>query len=272
MSAYTNSVNFILCTFNSDPFLSGRKILNYFNEKSIKVNLFVISNSPNHKISTCEDFILVQGSNSCLDISAYYEGLVLISSLDLLNSFTIVCNDNLFFKHHWKFSIESILKYQNVSCEISSPVLIGYRSFYSSICLTNPWSSSYNFLPTYFFALNESGLSFFKKLYEDTILKCVSKNDYDYIFNSNLVPLNLKYLIFAHLQNQNSPISWHGLSKYSCSNNLVKKKMNCVFFEHYLSGKFGLEGVIIYLNTSRRYILMQFFKDYLQKMVNLFIK
>jgi hypothetical protein len=152
------------------------------------------------------------------------------------------------------------------------PVIVGYRSFYSSICLINPWSCSPSFLPTYFFALNESGINLFNKLYEETVQKCVSINDYDYLFKKKLVPENLKFLIFAHLENQDSPISWHGLSKYNSLNDLVKKKRNCVFFEHYLSGNFGLKGAIIYLNTSRRYVLKQFFKDYLQKMVNLFIK
>lgn len=272
MSSTSNSVNFVLCTFNSDAFSAGRNILNFFKKKSIKINLIVISNSSNSNKSYSDDFFLIQGSNSCLDISAYYEALVFISNKRLESNFTIVCNDNLFFKHDWRFSIESILTYKNVSMELSGSVVVGYRSFYSSICLTNPWSNSPSFLPTYFFALNESGISFFKMLYEESIQKCVSMDDYDYLFDKKLVPQNLNFLIWAHLQNHNSPISWHGLSKYSLSNNLVKKKMNCVFFEHYLVGNFGLKGAVIYLNTSRRYILKQIIKDFIYKTIFYFFK
>ena len=267
----TNSdINVVLCIFNSDPILSASKILKLFKSKLLRINLILVLNNEYKDDIISNDFYIVKGSNSCLDISAYYEGLKFLTKINLDKNFTIVCNDNIFFKHNFTFSFSSILEYQNIALDLLVPSIIGYRTFYSSICLTNPWSNSSSFLPTYFFALNSFGVNQFLYLYENTLYKGVLLNEYDYVFANNLVPFNLKNLIFAHLKNSNSPISWHGLVKYSVSKELIMKKMNSVFFEHYLSGVFGKEGAIIYLNTSRRYVFKQFFKDLLSRKFNFF--
>jgi len=264
----TNLINVIICTYNLEPEYVSKKVHQYFISINKKINLILVSNNIIKQNKTSDKYVLLIGSNSNLDISSYYEGLLYCKANKIDHFFTIVCNDNIFVKHEFSFSFKSIIKYQKLFSNFTIPSIVGYRSYYTSVCLVNPWSYSPNFLPTYFFALNNYGISYFIKLYDSTLAISASKMKNDFIFTQKLVPFNLLNLIYAHLNFTDSPFSWHGKKKYSTDNNLIQKKMNCVFFEHYISGLFNTNGAIIYLNTSKKYILTQFIRDLINRVLN----
>ena len=263
-----NTINIIICAYNLEPKDISKKIHLYFKKVKKEINLIIVSNKHFSQNYTSNEFTYLSGTNSNLDHSAYYEGLLFCKINNLIQFYTIVCNDNIFSKHDFNFSLESILKYQNLAINFSVPTIVGYRSNYSSVCSINPWSRSPHFLPTYFFALNYFGIEYYMKLYESTLAISSTISNNDYVFKQKLVPFNLLNLLFSHLQFIDSPISWHGLRKYYTDDILVQKKMNCVFFEHYISGLFDTEGAIIYLNTSKKYIILQLLRDFIYKLMN----
>jgi len=264
----TDSINIIICTYNFEAKYVSKKVHQYFISNHKKINLILVSNKKDVKTHLTDNYIYLVGSNANLDLSAYYEGLLFCKANKIDHLFTIVCNDNIFVKHDFNFSFKSIIKYQKLILNLTIPSIVGYRSDYTSICLLNPWSYSPNFLPTYFFALNSYGISYYIKLYESTLGISAMSIKNDYIFTQKLVPLNLLNLIFAHLNFIDSPLSWHGIKKYSTDDTLIQKKMNCVFFEHYISGLFYNDGTIIYINSSKKYILLQFFRDFIYRYLN----
>jgi hypothetical protein len=264
----TNSINVIICTYNFEPKFVSKKIHQFFLSINKKINLILVSNKKNNQNHSTDKYVYLVGSNSNLDLSAYYEGLLYCKANKIDHLFTIVCNDNIFVKHDFNFSFKSIIKYQKLVLNFTIPSIVGYSSDYTTICLVNPWSNSPNFLPTYFFALNNYGINYYIKLYESTLAISATSNKNDYIFTQKLVPFNLLNLIFAHLNIIDSPLSWHGIKKYSTDNILIQKKMNCVFFEHYISGLFYNDGALIYINTSKKYILTQFIRDFIYRALN----
>jgi hypothetical protein len=259
-------LNIIICSYNVQPEVLISKVEKIAFKNKLSIRGVVVCNKKQSKIYNIKNWDIINGSNSILDFSAYYEGISFLLKDNYFFHNTLFLNDSLFLKHDYYFSLNQILKFNFLANEIKLPCLVGFRSFYSSICLENPWSKSPSFIPTYLFLLNTNAINVFLSLQQYAIKDEIFIENF---FNSNK-KLNPQFieLIKAHLIYKNSPLKWAGGDYYSVDNLTVNKKARCVYFEHRLSGEISKNGALLFVNAARLVQIKFLIREYIFKIVN----
>lgn len=260
-----NNLFIVVCSFNVEPKLIIKRLEKIFN--NYIYNGVIICNKKSNVISDIPNWNIIEGSNDFFDFSAYFEGVEFLNNKFVIDSNILFLNDSLFLKHDFKYSINQILKANLGISDIITPSLVGFRSYYSSICLFNPWSKIDVFIPTYIFTINHAALNLFISL--------KSKAKIENIFTDNInewshkIPYQFKIFLHSYIFNNYFNNSWDGTKKYLLNTQDLYKKARCVYFEHKLSGEIGLHGNFIFPNVGKKSQFIFSFRNYFHKIFNL---
>jgi hypothetical protein len=213
----------------------------------------VVNNRPEHsKTSASDDLEVVQGTNRHLDFSGYFEGLQRLPAAHDAGTVNVLfLNDSLLTAHASSTVMRRVLALDGLLQRLEVPAGAGKLDPYRSICLRNPWSGHASYLSTFCFLLNPRAQSTFRRLVGDAEAAGVLSESGvdDPAWGAGLDPLMREY-IRAHLTYAHSPYRWRPAA--TAEPELIRKKARCVYFEHRLSGRLGLEGALVPINAGPR--------------------
>ena len=118
----------------------------------------------------CE-LTVVQGSNSLLDFSGFFEGLerLLAQDPETEEGNVLFVNDSLFTKHAAGCILGYVLDLDPMLRRLAVAAIAGKMDTYQSVCLRNPWSGLPGFITTFCFLLNSQALSALRHLKSDAV-------------------------------------------------------------------------------------------------------
>jgi len=212
----------------------------------------VVNNQPEHATpAQSGDLEVVQGTNRHLDFSGYFEGLQHLPAVDQAETGNVLfVNDSLLTAHASTTIFRRVLALDGLLQQLEVPAGAGKLDPYRSICLRNPWSGHGSYLSTFCFLLNRSAQPILRRLIADAetdgVLSEAPLEDLNW--GAGLTPLMREY-IRAHLVYDGSPYRWRAAAPEP---ELIRKKAQCVYFEHRLSGSLGLEGALVPINAGPR--------------------
>ncbi len=221
-------------------------------DAGIRLRGVVVNNQPEHaSLPHVGAFQVVQGTNHHLDFSGYFEGLqhlLVIGDSDASN--VLFMNDSLLTAHSSSAIFRRVIALDRLLQQLEVPAGVGKLDPYRSICLRNPWSGHGSYLSTFCFLLNRSAQPILRRLIADAetdgVLSEAPLEDLNW--GAGLTPLMREY-IRAHLVYDGSPYRWRAAAPEP---ELIRKKAQCVYFEHRLSGSLGLEGALVPINAGPR--------------------
>lgn len=185
---------------------------------------------------------LIGGDNSCYDFSGYDKGVEWLKSNNIINDSDIIvlCNDSFFRNYGHKYL--KLFSNYNIIKLIKENLLIGYTDSYPyEVIVFGKKLKSW--VRTNFYIMNANMLNKLIPLtinISDSIL--FSENYSEFFSNSIDISENYKqYLrtwLFGEECTADYKSKWHAHSKINCNNfEHFKKKVKCIFSEHYLSAK-----------------------------------
>ncbi|MCX5938758.1 MAG: hypothetical protein NTW02_11320, partial [Cyanobium sp. LacPavin_0920_WC12_MAG_62_9] len=143
------------------------------------------------------------------------------------------------------------------------PFIAGKVDRYFSICFANPWSALQVYVSSYCFAVNQAGLECLLQL------PVLAQDDFQYqpfalpiAPGTNHVMARFRAFVSLHVNSQ-SPYAWHHAQSRGLSEQLLRRKARCIYYEHRLSGEIGLVGAIVPINDKLSLRLSLFVRDYL---------
>lgn len=214
----------------------------------------VVSNNPSHTWQTAPSGLQpLRGSNSLLDFSGYFEGLVALlkSFPDAALGNVLFVNDSLVTKHAASVLLQRVIALDRLLQQIAVPALGGKLDPYRAFCLKNPWSGHAGYITSFCFLLNTQSLVLLQQLAAEAeaagLLGGLPLADP--LWGHGL-PHDLREMIRAHLLYEGSPMRWPGTDK--SPSELLQRKACCAFFEHRLSGLVGQAGVVVPINAGPR--------------------
>lgn len=245
------NIGFVFCSHYIQPDIALNTIENALLRcssftSSDHAYVVVVCNNPSYSLQSyshkCKasniSHTYVQGSNSLLDISAYHEGLDLLTHTFTRFDFFLFSNDSTFARYSFSTLLSLIIRRIKKPILMSSklPIIVGHKGIYNDVIHANPLSNLTFFLPTDFFALNKFSISLAVELYSNLIhIECE--------LSSSAAPFEhfLQYL-FDHQQGVWEPAVHHNITM-----DLLKKKRASVIYEHYLSGLIANNSGIIHI-------------------------
>lgn len=199
------------------------------------------------------DLTVVQGSNSLLDFSGFFEGLehLLAQDPETEEGNVLFVNDTLFTKHAAGCILGYLLDLDPMLRRLAVAAIAGKMDTYQSVCLRNPWSGLPGFVTTFCFLLNSQALSALRHLKSDAVadgvLTDIDPSSPDW---GHSLPADFREFIRAHLVYAESPFIWPSASTSAPS--LLRKKASCVYFESRLSGVIASSGAMVPINAGPR--------------------
>jgi hypothetical protein len=214
------------------------------------IGVVVDNKEQGQNISLHKDWSVINGSNEINEFSAYQEGISHARTLGVnMKTPMMIINDSLFTKHSYGYLLKEFIKNKTILKNFEEPSMIGMKSYYSSICLTNPWSSTISFIPSYIFLINYKALELFETLPDCALKDGIMFNDKKY-FGKGL-KLQFLSLITYHSIKANER-STKKISNMINDDLGILKKARCIYFEHRLTGLIGENGILFYLNDGWR--------------------
>lgn len=243
-------LKFVVCSFAVEPSDLILKISKFEKKYKFKAEGIIVSNNQVTKDISNSQWMIINGSNDYLDFSAYFEGVSAYLEDNKDCNDLIFLNDTFFNKHNFNYEFKLLFQNYSLLSDITDPVIIGKGSKYYSICHRNPWSELNIFIPSYFFALNKNAIKIIQSL------EGLLKND-NYLgdikselFKQSLNPAFYNLLV-SSIESNTSPYSW-SLEKGNISDEILRKKALCIYFEHRLSGEIGKLGCILPTNAGNK--------------------
>jgi hypothetical protein len=194
-------------------------------------------------------FTCISGSNSFLDISGYYEGLI-SSELESNGNYLLI-NDTIFTSHYSNLYFSKIKSVDKFLGTISIPGISGLLANYKGIYFANPISNLNFYMPTFFLIINRKSVDIFIEIY----------NKFPEL-NLNIEPLST----FINLHLYEPGFSHNIVKKISnWDSSLIEKKRNAIFFESIYTGEIGKIGALIPLNSKLKDLVLFYLLDRLKK-------
>ena len=219
-----------------------------------RLRAVIVSNDPSHPLqSPAAGVEVIRGSNVQLDFSGYFEGFdrLLVTDPDAAAANVLFANDSLLTHHATATILRHVLQLDGLLTQLLVPAMAGKFDPYRSICLRSPWSGHPGYLSTFCFLLNRHAQPRLSRLPDDAsndgVLATCPIDDPDW--GSRLAPVMREY-IRAHLAYDRSAYLWRASAAAHAE--LIRKKAQCVYFEHRLSGSIGVDGALLPINSGPR--------------------
>jgi hypothetical protein len=219
-----------------------------------RLRAVVVSNDPSHPLqSPAAGVEVIRGSNAQLDFSGYFEGFDRLLSTDpgAAGANVLFANDSLLTRHALATILRHVLQLDGLLGQLLVPAMAGKLDPYRSICLRSPWSGHPGYLSSFCFLLNRHAQPRLTRLpaeaRDDGVLAACPVEAAEW--GAGLAPVLREY-IRAHLAYDRSAYLWRASA--AAHTELIRKKAQCVYFEHRLSGSIGVDGALLPINAGPR--------------------
>ena len=251
MNKLNHDLIIIVCCYYVDVDKITNIMNKYLEREELKFIGIVVDNKKQHQnIYQHKSWTVINGSNEINEFSAYQEGMSHARTFGVnMKTPMMIINDSLFTKHCYGYLIKEFIKNITILNFFEEPLMIGMKSYYSSICLTNPWSNTTSFIPSYIFLINYRALELFETLPDYALKDGIMFNEKKY-FGKDLKMQFLSLITYHSLKaNERSTQKTTNM----IDNDLeILKKARCIYFEHRLTGLIGENGILFYLNDGWR--------------------
>ena len=213
----------------------------------------VVANRAGATRSGRSGWIVIQGSNSTHDFSAYTEGLQQLraSACEDLHSVLFV-NDSVFESHHATENLRAVITHLPLVRQIQVAAIAGKVDHYATVCHCNPWSGLSLYVSSYCFALNSPAQDILLGLQSlamaDGLVDDLPLNAPEW---GSGMPANFREFLRAFISYGHASFTWPGVKRYSMGERLLAVKARCIYLEHRLSGEIGKHGCIVPVNIHK---------------------
>jgi hypothetical protein len=230
------------------------------------IGIIVDNKTQDRNLNVHKDWTVINGSNEINEFSAYQEGVSHARKLGVnMKTPMMIINDSLFTKHSYGYLLKDFIKNKAILKYFDGPSMIGMKSYYSSICLTNPWSNTISFIPSYIFLINYRALELFETLPDCALKDGIMFNEKKY-FGKGLQEQFLSLITYHSIKaNERSAKKITNMIENDLQ---ILKKARCIYFEHRLTGLIGENGILFYINDGWKKELKFRAFEFLYRLVN----
>lgn len=212
-----------------------------------------------------EDWDIISGSNTLMDMSAYHEGLLHTRLAENTKDTILFLNDTIFSEHNAHWNISQTVSYLEYFETLTEAAICGKVDSYNTICFSNPWSNIPKYLSSYCFLLNQAAQEIFIRLGQ-AALDIPIYRILEYIKeNSNL---QFYQFLILHLEYSIGSNSWYKRKFFQNERDIILRKYMCVYLEHRVSGEISNEGILIATNATAKDNAMHLIKEKYGKLKN----
>lgn len=256
----------VACSYTLKPEFIINKLYNYLPD--YELDGVVISN--NHVVEqiTMKGFHIENGTNSLFEFSAYKEGIDFLEDSSLLPSGVpiLILNDTLFLKHNAKFFLRKIVSYYSTIQRTELPTMAGRLDPYNNICYSNPWNNMNGYISSFCMLINEKSAKIIVSCYNE-LPKYFFSNDIDIIDPKwgMQIESRLREFIRSHLIDIDTDTVWYQAKLLHNDKQRINIKAQCVFMEHFISGKIGESGIVVSIFPTWKGNVLNFLNEQLAK-------
>lgn len=240
----------IACCYRQSPAFVAALLARIGRELDVTFCGVIVDNSCTSSDAPPPGWMVIAGSNTLMDFSAYCEGL---DALGPQNAAVLVLNDTLFTDHNGDFMLRRLLRYHDFVGACGVPAIAGKVDRYTSVCFANPWSGANAYVSSFAFLLSSAALTVLPKLYAavDDVMGDVSIPLDDPRW-AGALDARFRAYLRLHLTTDFDPLSWYRLKAGAVTADLLARKARCVYLEHRLSGEIARGGIVISLFPRER--------------------